>query len=600
MHLSLAFLSFFVAVFLPGSIVYGCIQKFILHKSIKDNVALFIVASFILSLCVNFYLIYALIALGIYTKAVVLGIVIIESVLFLWLFGREIITPLNIPKVFSQGPLTAQILYIIGVIIALCTFNKLLEGGIFTDWDAVVSWDRWATAWANGHFVLNDWAYPQLYPMLLSLGYVLSEQPSSFQGIGRAIYWYFLCGGMLASAFLFNASTLGYQARYAMFGIVASVLTYVVLFGMVKQFYVGYVDMPVAMIIFISALCLLRASLLESQSLDSINTESTNKRVTEHFTQSDFYIILGALSAGISAEVKQSGLFWCVCFLLGVWILTKKRGLKIFWLSLALVLIFTLPWVIIALYKKLILHTDATNMSYVMNDIFLGKGYFERLTDAIKHNKNLFLLFLASLLSLRLPHKILGLMGVCGFVYFIFWGMCLSYDLRNLQGGLPLMIIALSGVVVYCYPLLKNLIVYVRKYLPMLFMGGIVVGLVAGYFAQDRILKSEEKRKICLSGCAVTNLLLKSFDEYGREAIITSNQLLVYVPKFERKEIKYFAFGKHIKEGEFEAYATKMKEELGKFYILVPDEQYTRYAEFLKNAIMLGTEGGYTLVYMKP
>lgn len=597
-----AIFSFLVAVFLPGSIVFGMLEASGKIKSF--DLSFFIIFSFVMSCCINFVLIYMLVGVGIYIKSVIITIFAGEILAFLYLFRRRIITPLNLPQILRNGTRVEKILFLISIVMALYFLNYCFKADIFWAWDAVVSWDRWGSEWARGQFVLNEGGYSQLYPMLLSLGYVASGQISSFQGVGVAIYWYFMFVGAVASLFLLKDSEIFGEnfSNANFFGIAMCAMIYFVFFRWSGEFYVGYVDMPVAMMILISALLLIKAkAVLSAESAGNFAESSKNiadSATRAKFAESGAFLILlvGSFAAGISAEIKQSGLFWCGIYTIALIIFFRKIGAKALFINFAIMFIFLAPWVIIALYKKLILKVAATNIEYTWHRIYLGKGYLERFGDAISHYKKFAQLFFACILALGIKNRIFAFLASAGIVYFVFWGTHLSYDLRNLQGAMPLMMIALGGIVIYYFEAILRILPFLYKRVGAIFVIFVACGLIVAHFTEERTLKNEHKRKMKLGGEATNVLVLNAYKNFGNKTLLTSNQLIAYVPAFERKYYKLYHFGEHIKDGHFEADATALKAKEGSFYILLPNKEYLRYEAFLKDAKYIGKSEQYTMV----
>lgn len=590
--MAFAILSFLVAVFLPGSVVYGVLEARGRILESDFSLSFFIIFSFVISCCVNFVLIYALVGIGFYTKPIILVIFACEILAFLYLFKRRILTTLNLPKILQNGTKMEKILFLISILMALYFLNYCFKADIFWAWDAVVSWDRWGSEWAQGQFVLNEGGYSQLYPMLLSLGYVASEQISSFQGVGVAIYWYFMFVGAVASLFLLKDNEV-FGANFSninCFGIAVCTMIYMIFFRWSGEFYVGYVDMPVAMMILISALLLIKAKSIFENAIDSAisgkNAESSAFLI----------LLLGSFAAGISAEIKQSGLFWCGIYVIALIVFFRKIGAKKLFLNFAIIILFLAPWVIIALYKKLILNVAATNIEYTWHHIYLGKGYLERFNDAISNYKKFAQLFFACILALGIKNRIFAFLAIAGIAYFVFWGTHLSYDLRNLQGAMPLMMIAISGIVIYYFEVILRILPFLYRWVGAIFVIFVIGGLIVAHFTQERTLKNEYKRKMKLGGEATNTLVLNAYQNYGNKILLTSNQLIAYVPAFDRKYYKLYHFGEHIKDGQFESDALTLKANEGSFYILLPNKEYARYKAFLKDAKYIGASEHYTMI----
>ncbi len=577
MNLALAALSFFGAVFLPGAIIYKLICKqFCLQFSISNA----IISSFIFSICFNMAIIYILVIFGNYTQNILITLTIIEVCLFLYYYKNEILYGF---VDFGDSSLAIKILFYVGIFLCLFILNKALKFDIFWAWDSVVSWNRWATEWANGYLVLNDGGYSQIYPMLLSLGYVMSGKLSSFQGIGVSIYWYFMFVGFVASVFILFTKN---DTEQSILGLIIAILTYIVFMKMSNEFYIGYVDMPVSMVILISSLCLLKVSMIQSDA-------TINDIV--------FYLVLGAFCAGISVEIKQAGIFWCTLYVIYLVYLVYSKQIcyKVFITCIVVIISLIAPFIVIALYKKWILHIPATNAEYVMEKIYLGKGYLERLTFAVSRYKGIVILFLISLLGVFAKNKIFAFFSITGMAYLLMWGMLLSYDLRNLQGGLPMMIIALGGAIIAFKDKIMQIFKIfniLHKRLLFIFCICIVMILIISLFIQDSVLRKEYNKKLNLGDKVANTLVLDAFSKYGEKIVITSNQLLAFVPNFDRQYYILYHFGSQIKDGEFERYANDFKKEHGSFYILLPNSEFKRYEKFLEHSIFLGDSGHYSLV----
>ncbi|PAF42126.1 hypothetical protein [Helicobacter sp. 11S02596-1] len=593
MNLALAILSFFAAVFLPGAVLYKIFFK---KFHIDFCISSFLAISFIFSLCFNFYLVYILVYFGIYTQQVVVGIFAIEILLFLACFFREITSGIKTPNILKSNDSALKVLFFLGVLISLYLLASLLKGQIFTSWDAVASWNRWGIEWARGDFVLNEGGYPQIYPMLLSLGYVASAKIASFQAIGVAIYKYFAFVGIIACIFLFFKDSL----KNAIFGFVLSALIWLVFVRLSGEFYIGYVDLPVAMVILIAMLFLTKASFLleEASAGKEIDLGSIN-----------FYLIFGAIAAGISAEIKQAGLFCCVVYLAGLLYLRflhpKKVNFKTIVICFFAILFFCAPWVIIAIYKKLYLNTDATNLSYTMEAIYDGKGRLERLYIAIKHHKFYTILFLVSLLALKLKNKILAFLAIFGFLYFIFWGMNLSYDDRNLQAGLPLMIVALGAVIVYFVPSIQKiflnkflqLYLFAYKKIALIFVGFVAIGLIVAPFNQNAVLKSEEKRSAFVDAPFFNSMVANTFEKKGKKYVIFNNKLLRL--KWIDDNYKFYNFLDFSSQDELLEYANKLKHKYDGVYVVLAKSELDKYRDFVNMASKIRDSREYSIFEYK-
>ena len=566
MNALLAGLSFFSAVFLSGAIFY---KIFVSHR-IHSTPTILLASSFVFSLIFNFVFVYLVVFLSLYTQKILLLKLILEICIFVFLYRHDFFNQIQFNNIRGGSAIIFSIGLFCSLIVLNLILNSIFKYSIFYTWDAVVSWNRWATEWANGKFILNDGGYPQIYPILLSMGYVLSSKISSYQSIGISIYFYFMFVAITFAAFiLFNKDSI----KESSLGLCIALLTYFIFNILIDEFYIGYVDMPVSMMILISAICLLKI-------------ESIDNR---------FYIFLGALSAGVASEIKQAGLFWCVFYILGLfhyrYYYPSKVSRKDILYSLLIIIFLIAPWLIIGLYKKFILHTNITNVSVVMGDIHEGRGYFERLSLAIKNYKNIFVLFLFSIPSLFSNR--FRFFALSALIYYFFWAFTLSYDIRNLQGGLPPLIISLSALIIY-FPRkpLESVFLFFYRRLPIASLSLCLVVLTVLFINSEKIPSKEYKQKILLGGKEASRLVADAFDNYGAKMLVTDNQPIAYSPLFEKY---YYPYGfNSVSEREFEEFAKEFKNKNGSFYVLLPTKNYATYMNLPHKK--LGESDYYTLM----
>src|SRR5262249_42892192 len=153
-------ISLLQVTFLPGYLLLRTLR-------LQPGVLATAVLSFALSAIANFYLVVLLVAFGIYRPATIYTFFAVEMIVWLRLDFRRLATPIGtvIAAVrqrcdeyfsdlrqscqFRSGLLrrvlvTAALALIFGFAVA-----SLAETGrIFEQWDAVVSWNRWAIDWA--------------------------------------------------------------------------------------------------------------------------------------------------------------------------------------------------------------------------------------------------------------------------------------------------------------------------------------------------------------------------------------------------------------------------------------------------------------------
>ena len=186
--------------------------------------------------------------------------------------------------------------------IAFAAHALLHAGDIFQQWDAVVSWNRWAQDWAGNRLPRTTAEYPQLLPCNMSLSYVFLQDTS---------IWFFAKGFMFLFCLLlllgmFDLAGQTGQAGYAL----GVCLTYALLVATLRFRYIssGYADMPVAFLAFAGVYALLLG-----------RTASGAKTQTK-------YIFLGAVLCAGAALTKQAGLFIAAVYPLLAWLLVYRQA----------------------------------------------------------------------------------------------------------------------------------------------------------------------------------------------------------------------------------------------------------------------------------
>tara|TARA_Y100000815_G_scaffold272311_1_gene300909 strand:+ start:1492 stop:3282 length:1791 start_codon:yes stop_codon:yes gene_type:complete len=166
-------------------------------------------------------------------------------------------------------------------------------GDVFTAWDALASWNRWAVELSMNQYKPLNAAYPVLVPALWSLIY---EAQSS------SALWFF-------SRALMSVIPLGVMALVAFAGLRRGVIPLIVLslpliFGFVLKdsLYSGYMDQP-------SALMAAGGLLIAALSLWEKDVAHRNE-----------FLMLGVMSVALAVLTKQHAIFaaFAVCALVAV------------------------------------------------------------------------------------------------------------------------------------------------------------------------------------------------------------------------------------------------------------------------------------------
>lgn len=285
---------------------------------------------------------------------------------------------------------------------------------IFSDWDDVVSWNRWATVFFQQQIPLDTWHYPQAIPAWWSIAYVLYGSPlEMLPKVLMPLFLYGSCAMLVEEA--------GKKRSYGMFAGALVILHYFRQTGYVHS---GYVDIPVAMIAFCGLMFLIEAS-----------------------ERADFRMLLvGALIVMASALVKQAGLFAVTAYavLAGMLFPAPRRRKAIHaGLYVAALLVVVAPSYV---WMEMNIRAGAniSEIGYVVSGIHKGKQILLRANDAmlllLRDGKHFLLLALPFLLVPQANGY--RLFGFTGLAYLCLWACFYSYDQRNGFLAWPLLVVA--------------------------------------------------------------------------------------------------------------------------------------------------------------
>ena len=293
----LGVLSIVQMVFLPGYLIVRTVR-------LGGSPLRIGILSFALSLVVNHFLVVGLVLCGGYRFGPVLGIFALEAALLGWSLRRWPSPTLADLTAGAAGGLRELVaehwpsrrndqpgilrLSVLAAAAAVMLGYAGLElarlGGIFTEWDAVVSWNRWAMDWAGNHLPRLTCEYPQLLPTNWSLSYLFLQDTR---------IWFFakapmplFCVVLLLAIFDLYLVTrnLGYLLGVSLtYGLLTAVLD-------VNFLGNGYADLPVAALAFVAVYALLLA-----------------RHVPDGLAARK-YLLLGAVIAAGAALTKQAGL----------------------------------------------------------------------------------------------------------------------------------------------------------------------------------------------------------------------------------------------------------------------------------------------------
>jgi hypothetical protein len=530
--LTLGVLSIVQFAFLPGFILLTLLR-------ITDGYLRTFCLSVALSLTLNHYLVVFLTLLGTYTSRTLHCLFAVEIVLLLLLIWRRSGNPATsktesdldrlqlLIRGLHEHPESTRVL---GTLIVFGAFACLLFflfigwnaiGTIFSEWDAVVSWNRWALDWSANRFPVQTWDYPQLLPTNVSLTYVF---------IGDSTIWLFAKAaiGFFPLVILLMQLDLGLRNRhigYILSILLSAALIYILLPSVMIS---GNADMPVALLAFGSIYALL----------------------TAEFSASDrhryIWIFLGTICCAGSALTKQAGIPLAVVYPILVYMLirpsmSRRRALTLAGAIAIALLVLISPWYIYKVFQaragqEILMVTEAAH---------IGRNYWQRVMfgyrllcqnfGTVMFLPGFILLVLSSFYCRVWRRFLLLLILPQVAVWFVFN----SYDLRNLALAIPLLATAAAtGCVDLFVPVLEKHLSWINPlfrrpdYVVLAILGSVI--LLAGNLMSGKRLHEYQDAEQVLIGDQRMNSDLYAYlrDHPMDSPILTNWQYMRFLPQF--------------------------------------------------------------------
>jgi hypothetical protein len=513
-----------------------------------------------LSATINHVMVVTLVLLGLYQRPVFIAISLCELCLFFLLNRRAEEIALPVPLEFDWKRIAAIASSAVVLAYVVWTYGRIAFadfGEIFTTWDTVVSWNRWAVEWAAGSLPVQTWEYPQLLPTLWSMIYLMVGT-TELQVFPKAMM------AWLPIVMFLGFADMAFSGR-AVAGTVGAFFALKLLLLFNTFALSGYAELPSGVMAF---LAFYAASLTSRHSGE----------------EADRLALLGAAIAAGAALTKQSGVFFALCYPLFLW-LVSPAGRRI-WHSVALLVLLIAPWYAYRAYA-IRFGGDLSNILVVTQFIHAGRTYPQRIAfglDLIGSSLNGALLYwviglLFTALWSRLG-RILTLILV--LPYLAIYGLFFSYDIRNVLPVLPFVAWAIgvgaANVVElvptgWLVPMLPSWRLTAGSY-PTQGLGGrwawalglifvVVLGVSAfawaGRWPDRDMLLADQNRRLTLIGDATVNRAVFDFinSEHPSGKILTNNGLLEFIPAV-KPYYRGFAFGPWTTS---EALATMIKNE---------------------------------------
>jgi hypothetical protein len=435
---------------LPGAIL---IKLFKLRRGIIQS----IVFTFGLSLIFNFLWVMLVTSLKINYSLVHYVLFGVEVLLFVWLNLNELLSPSEdlYAKVLARLQETADsfknlfhydeeeaaysrliksfvtIIFLIWALTSLLWVGKLLVnnfGSVFNQWDAVVSWNRWAEEWSM-NIIPSPQRYAQLVPANFSITYSFLGSADiqifakSFMPLFTIFTWVLIVD-----------LALEYKKPGMIIGLV--ILRYMTKEYLYQYIGEGYVDVALLFFSFLTVYALLKANKTEG--------DSSKKQ----------YLYLGAVFAAGTALTKQNGMLVFAFYpLLAFLVVTDKLEhnafvdrIKFLIKPMLLGLVVLLPWYILNEYR-IVIGLNSTNVEYLISaDRHSGRSYLERAVRAFEMMGVYKYLLPFVLVTLPLiPKKFRHIALITIYPYTLIWTFLFSIFIRNLAMVFPFLAL-ISGM----------------------------------------------------------------------------------------------------------------------------------------------------------
>ncbi|HCS39500.1 MAG TPA: hypothetical protein DIW44_07945 [Anaerolineaceae bacterium] len=574
-------LSLLQILFLPGLIFNAFIKK-------ETGILYRLSFTIAFSMLFNLLLTLLLVTIHIYFQTSLLIIIIIETVVIILLYRRFIFHPFddgNI-SVFSKTKETIMhfleydekkqasqkilvIIRIISLLFAFITLGWVLFafvsqiGSVFTKWDAVVSYNRWATEWANGLFPIWACEYPQLLPANWSLTYILTE--SSIGIFAKLVQGVFPI--LFVLAMLDFGLTVG-SAGF-LFGVPISILLLKNFAG--ASLFEGYMDVAVTTLILLSFYMIFK---------DLYQNTYTHRTLW-----------LSGIVILAAAMTKQPGVLAFGSWVLINFFLFLYKNPRKVWFSIKKILIPSLVFlVIVTSWYVFKINRDAlvgetscfvTTNSWAIND--LNSGFWKNLLFRIKLLDYWFffipILFISTFVAKReikllflcfgIPYLMVsfgyGLIDAfvryltpITFVFAISGGVLLDPLLKylsDLVGKFPVYRfknIVVSGVKSFTNSIRKNqMLVFVVSLILLI----ISINFLGANYPDSKLIRNNEYQQMGVGNRIVNNYLVEFYKDKDPEyTTLTYYYLFTFVPGLEERAVINFG-------GSVEKFSKTLKRE---------------------------------------
>lgn len=486
-----------------------------------------VLLAFPLSAVVNFFLVYVLVLLNAYTQQavlIVLGIEVITLTFFAWVGLKESVgvQPISREQVGFKFDFTNVVFAVFVLAYASQFFNQL--GSVFTQGDAVSSWNPWAVSWFNGVVPHGLAWYPQLLPTLYSLTYqfIADSRVELFAKIAVSFYPLVALG-----IFARMASLLPSERKKILWSAIIFFLLVRRLWGGESTIN-GYADFPLAFF----CIAVMYVFALKA-------TEPSRGVPPASFTLAAVMIGV-AVGAGL---MKQSGVFLGM-YIPFIWLayFRNRRNLSAHVKqSAAIGAAIALACATWYLYQYWRISTGAEQSNLKMLSSIIQMPWYESIAFGFKSITYKLSWLWVVLLLAALAHRDVRYLAI-GLVapFFLLWAAFVPYDYRNLAVIFPLLALTLA----YGWGELARVSgrMFPARTSQFIRRGLIFAGIAAFAYAlsnpklNDELLKLSNSAKSQIGDPEINSRLLAYFEFHPEPALVaTPYQEMSRIPNIAQR-----------------------------------------------------------------
>ena len=514
--------------FLPGYLVTRWLR-------LDDGLAKTWVSSFGISLVVNYHLALLLTSAHLYRRPFLCAVIALEILALSWTLRTRVA---RIRSDAAASPLTRflcpgrdgpgggvsicrLLLFFVGVapILYFATFLPGAFTTVFSGYDALVSWNRWAMDWMNGRFPTWTMHYPQLIPADWSMLYAIVGNELQFLPKGLSVFFPATTVLMLVDLGL-RKSSPEFMLAAALTGVLMSE-------SGGKYIASGYADLPIAFF-----------ALAPIYLLSCAECEEDGSQIRAHVAAATICVIGGGLT-------KQAGFYLAAVYpaLLFLYLRDRFRsttGMRILptvAVVTCVVLVFIVPWHV---YKEIqVFQGFEVRENPMASGVHHGRTLSERAIRAWRiwdvYLTTPGACFVAFAVGLSLVfRRALSITLLITIPFTALWALLFSYDRRNLALAYPFIAISAGTGTVAGWSWLRGFWARHRvpKHVTIALAALAPLALATPWVAREEILAAHDRELRKLGSDELNEFLYAFYEQHGFEGkILTNYRLLAVLPE---------------------------------------------------------------------